>query len=104
MRSILSIDSTLDQGLILVLGAFLILSYSFSLLRQGVQDWKNDSPTNRATNFVFNLGLLRLYGLFAYFWVAEEMSDRGFRALARILGGRHLNRHFLVDSPAQPCS
>lgn len=87
MRSILSIGSTLVQALILVLGAFLILTYFFSILRQSVQDWGNGTPTSWTTNLVFNLGLVGLYGLFAYFWVVEEMSDTGFRALVRMLDG-----------------
>lgn len=87
MRSILSIGSTLAQAVILILGAFLILAYSFSILRQSVQEWENGNPAHWTTNLVFNLGLLGLYALFAYFWIAEEMSDQGFRALARILDG-----------------
>lgn len=87
MRSILSIGSTLAQAAILVVGAFLILAYSFSILRQGLQDGRGANPRYWATNFAFNLGIVGLYALFAYFWVAEEMSDRGFQALARMLDG-----------------
>lgn len=77
--------------MVLLLGACLILFYVVSVLRQPLrgrtapEDW--EIPANWTTELVFNLGLLGLYGLFAYFWVVEKLSDAGFRALVRMFDG-----------------
>lgn len=87
MHSVLSIGSTLAQAAILLGGAFLILAYTVSVLRQSILEGGGTNPTRWTSTLVFNLGLVGLYALFAYFWVAEEVSDRGFQALAEMLNG-----------------
>ena len=86
--AIFSVVSTLLQGLIVVLGGFVTIAYSFSSLRQtverrgGVGDWKSIF-----TQMVFSLCLVGLYGVFVYIFALEEMSEGGFRTLAEMLGG-----------------
>ena len=86
--AIFSVVSTVLQGLIVLLGGFVTIAYSFSALHQTVQDqngmanWKN-----LAMRMTFNLCLMGLYGVFVYIFAIEEMSDGGFRTLAEMLGG-----------------
>lgn len=86
--ALFSVVSTLLQGLIVLLGGFVTIAYSLSVMRQtmygqnGVVDWKR-----LVTRTIFNLGLVGLYGVFVYVFVVEEMSDSGFRTLTEILGG-----------------
>jgi hypothetical protein len=87
MISFFSAASTILQGLIVLLGGFVTLAYSFSVLRQplqrkGVIDW-----SDLAMRMTINLCLLGLYGGFVYIFAVEEMSDGGFRALTELLGG-----------------
>lgn len=91
MTSFLSAGSTLAQAFILLAGGFVMLSYSATVIGRTFENW---SPlvswkdlANRMTYLVLHLSLVGLYALFAYFIVAEEMSDEGFRALEQILGG-----------------
>ncbi|MFB6274419.1 MAG: hypothetical protein ABEL51_16165 [Salinibacter sp.] len=83
-----SVVSTLLQGVIILLGGFVTIAYSFSALRQtvrnpdGTASWKN-----LVARMTFNLCLVSIYGVFVYIFVAEKMSDDGFRTLAEMLGG-----------------
>lgn len=88
MGSLFSAVSTVLQGLIVLLGGFVTLAYSFSTLHQTAQNQKGVvNWTALAMRMTFSVGLVGLYGLFAYFFAAEEMSDGGFRVLAEMLGG-----------------
>lgn len=86
--AIFSVVSTLLQGLIVLLGGFVTLAYSFSVLRRTVQDQNGGTNwKNLAMRMMFNLCVLVLYGVFVYIFALEEMSDDGFHTLAEMLGG-----------------
>lgn len=86
--AIFSVVSTLLQALIVLVGGFVTLAYSFSALRRTVQEQKGTTDwKNLAMRMTFNFCLLALYGVFVYIFALEEMSDGGFHALAELLGG-----------------
>lgn len=88
--STLYMGSTLAQGVILLLGGVVMLSYGVSVVEQAFQDWSSIVTTQDLVQWTgylfFQLSLIGFYGLVAYFVVAEEMSDPGFRALEQLLG------------------
>lgn len=88
VMAIFSVVSTLLQSLIVLLGGFITIAYSFSALHQTVRNqrevvnWKNI-----VLRMTFSLCLVGLYGVFVYIFALEEMSDDGFRTLVEMLGG-----------------
>lgn len=89
--STLYLGSTVAQGFILLMGGVVMLAYALSVIQQSFEQWRSIVTTQdlmRWTGYLFfQLSLVGLYALMAYFVAAEELSDPGFRALQDLLSG-----------------